>query len=128
MHSLCSQGVLRMLQSSPRRAALSSITQLCRDCAALASNGELGLTDLPKYKTQYIDAIAKAIASKATYSGLRIVAIIEPDSLCASVFNLFSTTAARLQACSWLFACCQRICCGLVADELMCFDFVLFLS
>ena len=29
-----------------------------RDCAALASNGELGPTELPRYKAEYIDPIA----------------------------------------------------------------------
>ena len=32
-----------------------------RDCAALASNGELGPTDLPRYKTEYIDPIARIL-------------------------------------------------------------------
>lgn len=51
-----------------------------RDCAALASNGELSPTDLPKYESQYIDPIA-ALESNSKYAGLRIVNIIEPDSL-----------------------------------------------
>ena len=51
-----------------------------RDCAALASNGELGPTDLNRYKTEYIDAIA-AIMADAKYKALRIIAIIEIDSL-----------------------------------------------
>ena len=29
-----------------------------RDCSALASNGELGPDELPRYKTEYIDPIA----------------------------------------------------------------------
>ncbi|CAM5729779.1 hypothetical protein SFUMM280S_05336 [Streptomyces fumanus] len=51
-----------------------------RDCAALASNGELGPTEIDKYKTQYIDPIAK-ILSDSKYASLRIVPIIEIDSL-----------------------------------------------
>jgi cellulose 1,4-beta-cellobiosidase len=52
-----------------------------RDCAALASNGELKLSELARYKTQYIDAIYKAITAKPAYKAIRIVAIVEPDSL-----------------------------------------------
>jgi cellulose 1,4-beta-cellobiosidase len=60
-----------------------------RDCAALASNGELTVTNdgLNKYKTQYIDAIMSVI-SQAKYANLRISAIIEPDSLPNLVTNL----------------------------------------
>jgi cellulase/cellobiase CelA1 len=52
-----------------------------RDCAALASNGELKISELVRYKTQYIDAIANAITAKPAYKALRIVAVVEPDSL-----------------------------------------------
>jgi cellulose 1,4-beta-cellobiosidase len=60
-----------------------------RDCAALASNGEIpataaGLTD---YETNYIDPIANAF-NQTKYRNLRIVAIIEPDSLPNLVTNL----------------------------------------
>lgn len=60
-----------------------------RDCAALASNGELLVSQdgLNKYKTQYIDAIT-SVLSQPKYSNLRIVAIIEPDSLPNLVTNL----------------------------------------
>ncbi|HEX3591042.1 MAG TPA: glycoside hydrolase family 6 protein [Pseudonocardiaceae bacterium] len=61
-----------------------------RDCAALASNGEVPATaaGLTTYETQYIDPIA-SILSQAKYanSNLRIVAIIEPDSLPNVVTN-----------------------------------------
>ncbi|MEV6105037.1 glycoside hydrolase family 6 protein [Streptomyces sp. NPDC051940] len=57
-----------------------------RDCAALASNGELGPTELDRYKTQYIDPIA-AILGDTKYANLRIVALIEPDSLPNMVTN-----------------------------------------
>lgn len=59
-----------------------------RDCAALASNGEIPATaaGLTEYESQYIDPIA-SILSSAAYSKLRIVAIIEPDSLPNVVTN-----------------------------------------
>jgi cellulose 1,4-beta-cellobiosidase len=60
-----------------------------RDCAALASNGEIpataaGLTD---YETNYITPIA-TLLSNPKYSSLRIVAIVEPDSLPNAVTNV----------------------------------------
>jgi cellulose 1,4-beta-cellobiosidase len=60
-----------------------------RDCAALASNGELTVSNngLATYKSQYIDPIA-ATMGQSKYSNLRIVAIIEPDSLPNLVTNL----------------------------------------
>ncbi|WP_225826065.1 glycoside hydrolase family 6 protein [Streptomyces naphthomycinicus] len=61
-----------------------------RDCAALASNGELGPTDIDAYKSQYIDAIA-SILSDAKYAGLRIATLIEPDSLPNLVTNAGGT-------------------------------------
>ncbi|MEU0298058.1 glycoside hydrolase family 6 protein [Streptomyces sp. NPDC006175] len=51
-----------------------------RDCSALASNGELGPTEIDRYKTEYIDPIA-AILGDAKYAGLRIVTTVEIDSL-----------------------------------------------
>ncbi|MES1263307.1 MAG: glycoside hydrolase family 6 protein, partial [Peristeroidobacter soli] len=62
-----------------------------RDCAALASNGELGPTELPRYKSEYIDPIA-AILARPEYAALRIVAIIEIDSLP----NLVTNTTDRV--------------------------------
>jgi cellulose 1,4-beta-cellobiosidase len=61
-----------------------------RDCAALASNGELGPNDLPRYKSEYIDPIA-AIQADSKYANLRIVNIIEIDSLP----NLVTNTGSR---------------------------------
>ncbi|GAB7105639.1 cellulose 1,4-beta-cellobiosidase [Streptomyces phaeofaciens JCM 4814] len=61
-----------------------------RDCAALASNGELGPTEIDKYKTQFIDPIA-AILADSKYAGLRIVTTIEIDSLP----NLVTNTGSR---------------------------------
>ncbi|MBK3639147.1 glycoside hydrolase family 6 protein [Streptomyces sp. MBT33] len=64
-----------------------------RDCAALASNGELGPTEIDKYKTQFIDPIA-AILADSKYSSLRIVTTIEIDSLP----NLVTNTGSRATA------------------------------
>ncbi|MFF7522192.1 glycoside hydrolase family 6 protein [Streptomyces pseudovenezuelae] len=58
-----------------------------RDCSALASNGELGPTEIDKYKTQYIDPIA-AILADPKYAALRIVNTIEIDSLPNLVTNV----------------------------------------
>jgi cellulose 1,4-beta-cellobiosidase len=57
-----------------------------RDCSALASNGELGPTELPRYKSAYIDPIAE-IMGRPAYANLRIVTIIEIDSLPNLVTN-----------------------------------------
>jgi len=57
-----------------------------RDCAALASNGELGPNDLPRYRTEYIDVIA-GILRRPAYTNLRVVLIIEIDSLPNLVTN-----------------------------------------
>jgi len=64
-----------------------------RDCAALASNGELGPTEIDRYKTEYIDAIA-AIEANSKYSSIRIVNIIEVDSLPNLVTNAGSEAGA----------------------------------
>ncbi|WP_214107226.1 glycoside hydrolase family 6 protein [Acrocarpospora catenulata] len=60
-----------------------------RDCSALASNGELKISEngLNRYKTEYIDVIAGILADPK-YAPLRIVAIIEIDSLPNLVTNL----------------------------------------
>ncbi len=60
-----------------------------RDCSALASNGELQVSQngLNRYKTEYIDPIASILADP-TYKNLRIVLIIEIDSLPNLVTNL----------------------------------------
>ncbi|MGO4424504.1 glycoside hydrolase family 6 protein, partial [Streptomyces sp. MCAF7] len=63
-----------------------------RDCSALASNGELGPTEIDKYKTQFIDPIASILSeSKYANSNLRIVATVEIDSLP----NLITNTGGR---------------------------------
>ena len=60
-----------------------------RDCSALASNGELRISQdgFNRYKAEYIDPIA-AILRDSAYANLRIVTIIEPDSLPNLVTNL----------------------------------------
>ena len=69
-----------------------------RDCHALASNGELkqGVEGTTRYRTEYVDVIA-SIFSEPKYSSLRIIAIIEPDSLPNLVTNL-STPACQQAA------------------------------
>jgi cellulose 1,4-beta-cellobiosidase len=59
-----------------------------RDCAALASNGEIPATaaGLTEYESQYIDPIT-SILSQFASSNIRVVAIIEPDSLPNVVTN-----------------------------------------
>ncbi|WP_431681802.1 glycoside hydrolase family 6 protein [Kitasatospora sp. KL5] len=73
-----------------------------RDCSALASNGELGATEIGRYKTEYIDPIA-AIMSDSKYAGLRIVNVIEPDSLPNLVTNA-GGTAGSTDACATMKA------------------------
>ncbi len=58
-----------------------------RDCAALASNGELGPDEIDRYKHEYIDPIAE-ILSDPKYAGLRIVTTVEIDSLPNLVTNV----------------------------------------
>jgi len=64
-----------------------------RDCAALASNGELGATEIGRYQTEYIDPIA-AIMALPKYASLRIVTVIEIDSLPNLVTNTGGTAGA----------------------------------
>ncbi|BAJ00842.1 glycoside hydrolase family 6 protein [Shewanella violacea] len=60
-----------------------------RDCAALASNGELRISEngMQRYKEEYIGPIVDII-SDPKYASLRIVTIIEVDSLPNLVTNL----------------------------------------
>ncbi|WP_043179090.1 glycoside hydrolase family 6 protein, partial [Streptomyces sp. NRRL F-2890] len=58
-----------------------------RDCSALASNGELGPTEIDRYKSEFIDPIAEILADPA-YADLRIVTTIEIDSLPNLVTNV----------------------------------------
>ena len=61
-----------------------------RDCAALASNGELGPDELDRYQSEFIDPIAE-IEHDSAYANLRIVNTIEIDSLP----NLITNTGSR---------------------------------
>jgi cellulose 1,4-beta-cellobiosidase len=67
-----------------------------RDCAAAASNGELLIAEdgMNRYKTEYIDPIVE-ILSDSKYSSLRIVALVEPDSLPNLVTNLDVSACAE---------------------------------
>ncbi|GAB6902672.1 cellulose 1,4-beta-cellobiosidase [Kineosporia succinea] len=73
-----------------------------RDCAALASNGELGPTEIGRYKTEYIDPIA-AIQADPKYASIRIVNIVEIDSLPNLVTNAGSAAGAT-EACRTMLA------------------------
>ncbi|KAK0211167.1 cellobiohydrolase II [Desarmillaria ectypa] len=66
-----------------------------RDCAALASNGEFSIANdgLNKYKN-YIDQIVKQISQ---YPNVRVVAVVEPDSLANLVTNLSVSKCANAQ-------------------------------
>jgi cellulose 1,4-beta-cellobiosidase len=66
-----------------------------RDCAALASNGEIPATaaGLTQYESQYIDPIV-ALEGNAKYNKLRIVNFIEPDSLPNAVTNQSKSACA----------------------------------
>ncbi len=51
-----------------------------RDCDWLMSNAELWWDDLPRYRQEFVDPIAEILADPA-YADLRVVAVVEPDSL-----------------------------------------------
>ncbi|KAL0059993.1 hypothetical protein AAF712_013229 [Marasmius tenuissimus] len=63
-----------------------------RDCAAKASNGELKVGEISRYKTQYIDPIVNIIKK---YPNIAIAAVIEPDSLPNLVTNANLTTCQQ---------------------------------
>jgi cellulose 1,4-beta-cellobiosidase len=65
-----------------------------RDCSALASNGELGPTEIDRYKTQYIDPIA-AYQNDARFRSLRIINIVEIDSLPNLITNVSGRPSAK---------------------------------
>ena len=60
-----------------------------RDCAALASNGELRISEngFERYKNEYTAGIMEVL-SDPKYNGIRIVAIIEVDSLPNLITNI----------------------------------------
>ncbi|MGW0911465.1 glycoside hydrolase family 6 protein [Streptomyces sp. NPDC002784] len=70
-----------------------------RDCAALASNGELPATQagLDRYKTEYIDVIAN-VFKNPKYQDIRITTVIEPDSLPNLVTNTSDPECAQVKS------------------------------
>ncbi|AUH43553.1 glycoside hydrolase family 6 protein [Streptomyces sp. CMB-StM0423] len=58
-----------------------------RDCAALASNGELGPTEIDRYKNEFIDPI-DAILDDPAYQSLKIINVVEIDSLPNLITNV----------------------------------------
>ena len=67
-----------------------------RDCAALASNGELLINNggMARYQTEYINPI-RNILSMPAYANLRLALIIEVDSLPNLVTNLSTAKCAE---------------------------------
>jgi len=67
-----------------------------RDCFALASNGELRISEggMQRYQTEYIDPIVE-ILGDPLYQNLRMVCVIEPDSLPNLVTNLDTPDCAE---------------------------------
>lgn len=67
-----------------------------RDCHALASNGEFKIANngINNYKG-YIDGIAAAVSA---YPQVRVVAVVEPDSLANLVTNLSDQRCANAQS------------------------------
>jgi len=67
-----------------------------RDCAANASNGELLIANggMARYKAEYIDPYA-AILANAKYSSIRMICIIEPDSLPNLITNLSTSKCSE---------------------------------
>ncbi|KAI1767896.1 carbohydrate-binding module family 1 [Hypoxylon sp. FL1150] len=83
--------------ASPPNAGIFVVYDLPdRDCAAAASNGEYSITDggVAKYKA-YIDAIAD-LAN--TYSDVRLLLVIEPDSLANLVTNMNVAKCSNAQS------------------------------
>jgi len=67
-----------------------------RDCAALASNGEYSIANggVANYKA-YIDAIKVQLT---TYSDVKVILTVEPDSLANLVTNLNVAKCANAEA------------------------------
>ncbi|MFJ8917100.1 glycoside hydrolase family 6 protein [Amycolatopsis sp. NPDC102389] len=80
-------GALQQAAGKPMVVQLVIYNLPGRDCAALASSGELKSDELPRYKTEYIDPIA-AILADPKYASLRVVTVIEIDSLPNLVTNV----------------------------------------
>ncbi|XXG99635.1 hypothetical protein Hte_005976 [Hypoxylon texense] len=83
--------------ASPPNAGIFVVYDLPdRDCAAAASNGEYSIANggIAKYKA-YIDAIVSLIK---TYSDVRLLLVIEPDSLANLVTNTNVAKCSNAQA------------------------------
>ncbi len=83
---------LALAQKKPGQPITASIVVYDlpgRDCAALASSGELPLTaaGLARYKSDYIDPITEVFRDPK-YADIRITTVIEPDGLPNLVTNL----------------------------------------
>ncbi|EEB92206.1 hypothetical protein MPER_09318 [Moniliophthora perniciosa FA553] len=66
-----------------------------RDCAALASNGELSIDNGGEVKSrEYIDTM---VATIKKYPDVRVVAVVEPDSLANLVTNLNVQKCSKAQ-------------------------------
>jgi cellulose 1,4-beta-cellobiosidase len=67
-----------------------------RDCAAAASNGEYSIADngVANYKN-YIDGIYEQVS---TYSDIRIILVVEPDSLANMVTNMSVQKCAQAES------------------------------
>ncbi|GAB3963305.1 hypothetical protein GCM10027615_03180 [Plantactinospora veratri] len=57
-----------------------------RDCGRPVPHGELSIDELDRYRTEFIDPIVEILAAPR-YAGLRIVALVEPNSLSNLVVN-----------------------------------------
>ncbi|HYD42318.1 MAG TPA: glycoside hydrolase family 6 protein [Anaeromyxobacter sp.] len=69
-----------------------------RDCTALYYDGELPVDGgLARYKAEFIDPIA-AIARDPRYAGIRIVFVVEPDSLVHLVTGLNDPECAQIHS------------------------------
>jgi len=66
-----------------------------RDCAAKASNGELAVGEISRYKTEYIDKIVSIIKA---HPNTAFALVIEPDSLPNLVTNSDLTTCQQSAA------------------------------
>jgi cellulose 1,4-beta-cellobiosidase len=70
-----------------------------RDCAALASNGELTVSNngIQYYEQNYINPIATLLTAYE-HTSLRVIAVIEPDSLPNLVTNTSDANCAQAQS------------------------------
>ncbi|MFE6614536.1 glycoside hydrolase family 6 protein [Amycolatopsis sp. NPDC057786] len=89
-------GALQQAAGKPLVVQLVIYNLPGRDCAALASNGELKADELPRYQAEYIDPIATILADPK-YAALRVVTVIEIDSLPNLVTNVTPRQTATPQ-------------------------------